>query len=178
MPVVWGWLPDKKITSYKVFFLLLKKKMEELGFELKIKSVISDFEINIMKSVDDMLKVDILGCFFHLKKTKVDKKGMKTRYESDDEFRSFVNKCSAIAHLPPDDNILSDALDAIDEKYQFPDEKAMEFKVNFLNYIREYWIRGCYPTHIWSCWSRSEDITNNNQVCDECGTNLVAIIQL
>ena len=78
LPVVWGWLPDKAEISYKVFILLVKQKCAELGLEFDIDSVISDFELNIMKSIDDMLSVAILGCFFlHLKKifkTKCDKK--------------------------------------------------------------------------------------------------------
>ena len=67
IPVVWGWLPDKKEESYKVFFYLVQKKMEELGLSVNIKSVLFDFELNIMKAIDVQLKVPILGCFFHLK---------------------------------------------------------------------------------------------------------------
>ena len=90
VPVCWGWLPDKTLTSYKVFFLLIQKQMAKLGPDLYVQSVTSDFELNIMKSVDEMLGADILGCFFHLKKalkTKVDKKGFKSNYDNDPIFR-------------------------------------------------------------------------------------------
>ena len=117
-----------------------------------------------MKSIDDMLGVAILGCFFHLKKifkTKCDKKGFKTRYEKDTKFRNFINECSAIAHLPEDK--LEEGLNGIEEKYKFEDEKGEEFKEYFLKYIRDVGINGCYPPQTWNCWSRSEDLTNNNQ---------------
>ena len=82
-----------------------------------------------MKSIDDMLEdVDILGCFFHLKKifkTKVSKKGMKKRYEEDENFRNFVDEFSAIAHLPED--VIETALEYIEKKYNFEDEKADKF---------------------------------------------------
>ena len=64
---MWGWLPDKTETSYKVFFLLIQKELEKVGQPLDVKSVLCDFELNIMKSVDVMLQCEILGCFFILK---------------------------------------------------------------------------------------------------------------
>ena len=67
IPVVWGWLPDKTEMSYKVFFLLVEKKMKELGLELNVESVLADFELNILRAVDVMLQCPILGCFFHYK---------------------------------------------------------------------------------------------------------------
>ena len=89
VPVVWGWLPDKTQVSYKVFFLLVEKKMKELGIEMRIESVLSDFEMNILKTCDVMLRCPILGCFFHYKQCiqrRVDKNGFKTRYENDEYF--------------------------------------------------------------------------------------------
>ena len=106
IPTVWGWLPDKSITSYKVFILLIKIKMEELGFKLNVESVLCDFELNILKAIDDMLSCKILGCFFHHKKCfhrKVDKNGLKSHYENDEYFREFINQCSALSHLPIED---------------------------------------------------------------------------
>ena len=144
VPVVWGWLPDKKETSYKVFFLLIKNKMKELGFDLQVKSVLCDFELNILKSIDTILKCEILGCFFHLKKClqrRMDKKGFKTRYEIDELFYEFMNQCSALAHLPTDD--IENGLDEIDSKFVFEDTEAFEFKNDFIKYIKSFWIHGC-----------------------------------
>ena len=106
VPVVWGWLPDKSEMSYKIFFLIVKNKLKELGLDLSVKSILCDFELNILKSIDNMLDCDILGCFFHLKKCfqrRVEKKGFKTRYETDEFFNEFINQCSALSHLLTED---------------------------------------------------------------------------
>ena len=107
IPVVWAWLPDKAEQSYKVFIHLVQEKLKELNIGFNIKSVSSDFELNIHKSIDQMLiGVEILGCFFHLQKTffhRVEKKGMKTRYDQDLMFRHFNEACGALAHLPKED---------------------------------------------------------------------------
>ena len=106
MPVVWGWLPDKSETSYKVFFALVDKKLKELGLDLNVRSILCDFELNILKAIDEMVDCEVYGCFFHHKKcyqTRVDRKGFKSRYENDEKFYEFINQSSALAHLPIDD---------------------------------------------------------------------------
>ena len=68
--------------------------------DLKVKAVLCDFELNILKSIDEMLETDIFGCFFHHKncfQRKVDKKGFKTRYENDDYFHEFINQACGLA---------------------------------------------------------------------------------
>ena len=161
---MWGWLPDKREESYKIFFLLVQKKLQELGLTLDIKSVLSDFELNILKSVDVMLKVPLLGCFFHLKKCfqrKVDKNGFKIKYENDEDFHAFVNKCSTISALPIED--IEEGLEHIEDNFVFEDERTETFKKSFLKYIRDFWVHGCLPPRVWNTFGRSEDITNNNQ---------------
>ena len=131
---------------------------------MDIASVISDFELSIIKSVDEMLGVDIEGCFFHFSKalkTKVDKSHFKSRYENDQLFQNFIKECGALAHCPLED--IEKGLDHIENKFIFDDDEAYEFKEKFLKYIREYWIFGCYPPTVWNCWGRSDDLTNNNQ---------------
>ena len=163
-PVVWGWLPDKTDISYRVFFLLIQQEMEKRGLQLKVESVICDYELNILKALDVMLTCDILGCFFHLKKCfqrRVDRKGLKTRYEQDEFFRRFINECSALSHLPIGD--IKDGLKHIEDKFVFEDQNAADFKIEFLHYIDSFWINGCLPPAVWNCFGRSEDLTNNNQ---------------
>ena len=161
---MWGWLPDKKEVSYKVFFHLVVTELQQLGIKFNLKEVISDFELNIHKAIDDILNIDILGCFFHLAKaimTKVDKKHMRKRYEDDSEFRGFVKEAIAISHLPPEQ--LKTGFEHLENDFNFEDDKAAQFKIEFLDYISTYWINGCYPPRVWLSYNRGEDLTNNNQ---------------
>ena len=101
IPVVWGWLPDKNLTSYKVFLHLVLGALKEASIPFNQEEIISDFELNIHKAIVDVLgDVKILGCFFHLAKAfkmKVDKKGMKNAYENDENFRNFVKQATALS---------------------------------------------------------------------------------
>ena len=68
----------------QVFFLLLKEKLSELDICFNIASVISDFELNIVKSIDDMLESSVEGGFFHFSsalKNRVDKGKLKKNAE-------------------------------------------------------------------------------------------------
>ena len=66
IPLAWGWLPDKSLQSYKVFFYMMLEELKRRNIPLNIKELISDFELNILKSADEMLPgIIILGCFFH-----------------------------------------------------------------------------------------------------------------
>ena len=154
--------------------LLVLEKLKELGVPCDVAAVISDFELNILKAVDDMLEIDVEGCFFHFSKclkTKVDKRHFKTRYENDLKFQQFIKECGALAHLPLED--LEEGLAKIEDKHIFEDDEANSFKEYFLKYIRDYWIFGCYPPQVWNCWSRSEDLTNNHQEGYNARTNRV-----
>ena len=46
---------------------------------------------------------------------------------------------------------------------KFEDENTEKFKTEFLKYVKEYWIEGCYPPQVWLNFQRSGDETNNNQ---------------
>ena len=164
VPVVWGWLPDKTETSYKVFFLLVEKKMNELGLQLRVESVLADFELNILKAVDVMLQCTILGCFFHFKtciQRKADRNGFKTRYQTDEYFNDFINELSALSHLPIDD--IEEGLEDINSRFDFNDDAAKTFKVDMVDYMNYFWIHGCIPPRVWNTFGRSDTLTNNNQ---------------
>ena len=138
--------------------------MEELGLKMKMESVLTDFELNIMKSIDVMLKVPIHGCFFHFKQCfqrRVERNGMKTVYENYEKFRKFINRASALSFLPIED--IEEGLAELGQKFTFEDGNVETFKKKFISYISEFWIHGCLPPRVWSTFARSEDITNNNQ---------------
>ena len=165
IPVVWGWLPDKTEMSYKIFLTLVIEKLKEEGIPFNQEEIISDFELNIHNAINDILPdVKILGCFFHLAKAfkmKVDKSYMKNYYENDPEFKQFVRQATSLSNLPRDK--LYDGFDYFEKNLNFEDEKVQKFKSEFLKYIKDYWIEGCYPPQVWLNFQRSTDLTNNNQ---------------
>ena len=165
IPVCWGWLPDKKERSYKMFLHLIMSKMTEYGFPFNVKEIICDYEINIHKAIDDLLPfADILGCFFHLVKAfkkKVDQKHMKKEYSENDQFRRFIKQASALSFLPLED--LEIGYRYLYNNSSFNDPKIMNFVEWFLEYIRKFWFDGVFPPYVWNTWGRSSDLTNNNQ---------------
>ena len=131
------------------------KKLDALGFDVKLKQIICDFELNILKSVDVMLKVPIHGCFFHFKQCiqrRVDRNGLKVTYENDSHFRKFINQSSALSFLPIED--IEIGLDYLDNKFVFDDARAHSFKLDFVKYMRDFWIHGCLPPRTWNTFGR------------------------
>ena len=144
---------------------MVQEKLVELKINFNVKEVISDFELNIHKGIDDMMpSVEILGCFFHLAKAfkkKVDQKHMKNNYENNPEFRKFIKQAVALSSLPLAD--LETGMQCLRDNFNFDDDKEAAFKLEFLAYIDTYWINGCFPPFVWSTWKRTSDYTNNNQ---------------
>ena len=164
LPIAFGWLPDKSETSYRIFFFLLKQKLKEMNLELAVSSVISDFELNILKSVDSQLKTQPTACFFHFKNTfqrRSDRKGFKSRYEKDEHFHNFINQSSAVFYLPI--ALVEKGLKHVESKFQFEDEKAQTFKADFMKYIYNFWVNGPIPVKVWIVFGRSDDLSNNHQ---------------
>ena len=151
-------------TYFQVFFHMVLEKLLELQIPFNLEEVISDFELNIHKSIDEILpEVDIMGCFFHLAKAfkkKVDHK-MKKNYDENPEFRKFIKQAIGLSSLPLSD--IEIGFNWLKDNVHFDDEKEESFKDEFLNYIDTYWINGCFPPFVWNTWKRTEDYTNNNQ---------------
>ena len=165
IPVVFGWLPDKTEESYKVFLHLVLEKLKELGIAFNVKEIIVDFELNIHKSIDEMMpEVKILGCFFHLAKAfkdKIEQKKMKMEYENNPKLHKFIKRAVALSSLPLED--IDTGFNWLKENLNFDDPNVESFKDDFLEYVDTYWINGCIPPFIWSTWERDDDWTNNNQ---------------
>ena len=141
------------------------QKLEDLNIRFNVKEIICDFELNIHKSIDDILpSINILGCFFHLSKSfkkKLDKKKMKLEYENNHEFYKFIKQAVALSHLPLSD--IQIGMEWLKDTFEFADPRVAAFKEEFLEYIDTYWINGCFPPYVWNTWGRSDDYTNNNQ---------------
>ena len=151
--------------TFQVFLYLVQEKLKEMGILFNVKEIITDFELNIHKSVDEMLPgISILGCFFHLVKAfkkKIEQKKMKTEYENNPLFHKFIKQSVALSSLPLED--VETGYHWLKENVSFDDPKIESFKIEFLQYIDTYWLNGCIPPYVWSTWGRKDDWTNNNQ---------------
>ena len=167
LAVAHGWLPDKSEVSYKLFFILLKEELERRGLKLNLSEIISDFEIGIIKAIDDIVGCPVSGCFFHFSqclKRKVEKSGLKGKYATNSAFQFFVKCCGGLAHMPVKD--VEKGIDYLrdDQEFDFEDQELNDFKFHMITYIIKYWMDGCFPPQLWNCWTRTKDATNNNQV--------------
>ena len=144
---------------------MIKIKLEELNIPFVITEIITDFELNIHKAVDEVIpSVKLLGCLFYFAKAikkKVDRSGLKTLYDNNAQFRNFIKKVIALSALPLSD--LEEGFKLL-SNFEFEDEKLNEAKELVLAYIEKYWKDGCYPPYVWNTWERADDYTNNNQV--------------
>ena len=151
IPVAWGWLPVKSLQSNKVFFYMMLEELKRRNIPLNIKELISDFELNILKSADKMLPgIVILGCFFHLSKAiwkKVQVNGFAAQFDEQPDFHKFVKSTLALAHLPLED--IEKGLEYL-KAFEVSDENCAQFKDEiFLPYVENTWINGLYPPSIW-----------------------------
>jgi hypothetical protein len=118
-----------------------------------VAELIVDFEINIHKSIDEMMPgVDILGCFFHLAKVfkkKVDKKNMKKHYNENPEFRKFIKQDVGLSSLPLGD--LEIGVKWLNDNVNFEDEEEASFKDYFMEYIEERKSLNIVRKHVFIC---------------------------
>ena len=85
---------------------------------------------------------------------------MKTKLMQSEKFQQFMKQCGTLAHLPICNiNLGMDRL----RNFQFEDPQMEAFKVEVIDYIQSFWIKGPFPHQVWNCWSRNTDCTNNNQ---------------
>ena len=144
---------------------MVLEKLKELEIPFNLEELVVDFEINIHKSIDEILPdVAILGCFFHFAKafkTKVDKKKMKKHYESNPDFRQFIKRAIGLSSLPLED--LETGIQWLKDNTNFSNETEEDFKNYFIDYIETFWLNGVFPPFIWNTWTRTGDWTNNNQ---------------
>ena len=103
-PLVYCLLPSKSRETYGRVFTLLKTKSEELGIELKPKTMLSDFELSIIPAAQLAFPMAALrGCFFHFCQClirKVQCLGLQTNYRENPELKSFIRKTAALAFVP------------------------------------------------------------------------------
>ena len=173
MPLVYALLPNKTHETYKRLLTGIKNKINEMGKELNVEVVQTDFEAAAIKAAK-LYFATVKGCFFHFTKAIFAKacdiglKGIYSdRYLQPNLVRIIVKRCMAIALLNPElvteawDGIMLLALD-------IPEDNACRPLVQeFLVYMARTWIgvEGITPLFRKDLWNQSNnfrDRTNNS----------------
>ena len=164
IPVCFSFLPDKKESSYKLFFAMLDFELQKLGIQISIENLICDFEIAIQKAAISVYEsLSIMGCFFHFVQAvwkHAQSENMTQLCEKDLIFKEFVRSCISLPMIKLDE--LQDTIDEL-RGQNFDDEEKNKKRDQFLDYIQTVWVDGVYPPQTWNCFRRTDDNTNNSQ---------------
>ena len=103
-PLVYCLLLSKSREIYGRVITLLKTKSEELGIELKPKTILSDFELSIIQVAQLAFPMAVLkGCYFHFCQClirKVQYLGLQRNYRENPKLKSFICKTTVLAFVP------------------------------------------------------------------------------
>ena len=89
---------------YERVFQILERKTAELGLNLMPLSIVSDFELAIMRAAEAVFPAAaIKGCYCHFCQAlmrKVQQLGLQIPYQQDSNVKAFVRKTAALAFVP------------------------------------------------------------------------------
>lgn len=94
-------LSNKSETTYVQAFETLKNLLE-----IKVKYVVTDFELGLFNSIENVFKCRINGCLFHLGQSiyrKVQKMGLSTAYRNNPALRNVIKSLLNFAYVPAED---------------------------------------------------------------------------
>lgn len=128
IPAVYALLPDKKRSTYVIFFNLIKSQIPEFNPE----SITTDFEISAMSAAKAVFEnIATRGCIFHFKKAVQNKAKLLGITKQSNISRAHVRRCMALAYLP--NTMISDGwLYVLGENIQ-NDDKTTQFNTYFQN---------------------------------------------
>ena len=152
-PCVYFLLPNKTADTYRRMLQI----MHDIIPEADPVKILLDFERGAMNAFSERFPNAIVsGCFFHLSQSvirKVSELGLKTTYETDEEFSMLVRSLPALAFVPEEE---------VEERFEevaaaFPDEPAVN---NLISYFESTYVRGprlagryrdpTFPPGVWS----------------------------
>lgn len=152
-PIMYSLLPDKKASTYKKLFLIIKSIIPEF----LPKTIMTDFEGAIINSCIEMFpKSQCKGCLFHLAQSvqrKTNEK-YKKNYDTDPEFKIQIKMLSALAFLPP--NQVCAAFSQLVNN--IPIEIGEYFRTTYIGTINPFQqtIPAIFPINFWNINDRIE----------------------
>ena len=105
---VYALVQNKSQDTYDEMFRAIMNYCEVVGLFPDPLTVLCDFELADIRSVNDVLggDVNIQACFYHFTQAtwrKIQELGLVQRYRADDDFKMFCAKLDGLAFLPIDD---------------------------------------------------------------------------
>lgn len=154
IPVVYGFLPDKRKVTYERFFHLVKESIPDWNPDkLKI-----DFEEGAVLAIRNAFpNADINGCHFHFTQClwrKVQELGLVRKYMEEEEIRLHIRMCAALAHLPVED--VEEGWLSIQE--ESPTDPSLQ---TFYDYFVSQWFENpTFDVETWNCFNARHRTTN------------------
>lgn len=149
IPVLYALLPDKKLTTYKLLFQLIRSQIPQWN----PSDITVDFEVAAIQAIRSHFpNVKITGCYFHFRRClwrKAKTLGVcKTQLGKD-----HVKLCAALSHLPPE---------LIDDGWLYIMEEAPESKcvTQFNDYFVKTWLENSPLVNTWCTYQQMQK-TNN-----------------
>jgi len=103
IPCIYALLQNKTQETY----IRLFEKLTTLNVNLKPTSIMIDFELAVINSLERIFPdCEIKGCFFHLSQNiyrKIQENGLQQRYQEDPDFALNLRMIPALAFVPTDE---------------------------------------------------------------------------
>ena len=100
VPVAFSFLPDKKESSYKLFFAMIDFELQRRGIQISLEKLLCDFEIGIQKAALSVFEtLIVLGCFFHFGQSvwkHAQQEKLAQLCEHNLKFKQFIRQCISL----------------------------------------------------------------------------------
>ena len=105
---VYAILPGKKQTIYEELFDAIISKVDNLGFDVDPKTIITDYEMAVIQATENKFgkEVQTQGCYYHLTQStwrKIQDLGLVELYRSRESIRQFCGMLDGLALLAVSD---------------------------------------------------------------------------
>jgi hypothetical protein len=139
----------------------VRDALARLKISLNPASIISDFESGLIETVRlQFPSARHLGCHFHFGQAlfrKVQDEGLVISYRDVDTIRIFVEKCNALAFVPPAE--VRGMFDELVNLLSVPDQHQLQ---GFIAYFRSTWLNGNFSIDMWNKYGADIHHRTNN----------------
>ncbi|CAG0902224.1 unnamed protein product [Darwinula stevensoni] len=142
MPVVFAFLPDKRMDTYRKLFQALLEICTKAGLSFSPKLFLLDFERGVITTLQLIFpSAMVKGCYFHFTQAiyrKVQEHGISGPFMKSKEVKLSIRRIMALPFIP---------LESIDDVYLWiiAEAPSLSGVQEFLDYLVETWIDDINP---------------------------------